>query len=82
MCEWVIELGTAHKGESLPCSRLCPYLLSGGMIRRSEKYCKEGVCSIQCFPWTTRFCACFRDYAHPSRIQGVLIFGGYVLSGH
>ena len=27
-----------------------PYLLSGGMIRRSEKYCKEGVCSIQCFP--------------------------------
>ena len=49
-----------------------PYLLSGGMIRRSEKSCKEGVCSIQCFPHTTHSCACFSDYAHTSRIQGYL----------
>ena len=50
--------------------------LSGGMIRRSEKSCKEGVCSIQCFPHTTRCCACFSDYAHTSRIQGYLYSGG------
>ena len=27
-----------------------PYLLSGGMIRRSEESSKEDVCSILCFP--------------------------------
>ena len=61
-----------------------PYLLSGGMIRRRQKSCKEGVCSIQCFPHTTRCCACFSDYVHTSRIQGYLYSGGggYLLSGH
>ena len=56
-------------------------LIFGGMIRRRQKFCKEGVCSTQCFPHTTRCCACFSDYVHTSRIQGYL-FGGYVLSGH
>ena len=51
------------------------------MIRRSEKSCKEGIGSIQCFPLTTRCCACFSDYAHSFRIQGCLN-PGYVLSGH
>ena len=45
------------------------------MIRRSEKFCKEGVCSIQCSPHTACSCACFRDYAHTSRIQGSLYSG-------
>ena len=58
-------------------------VLSGGMIRRSEKSCKEGVCLIQCCSHTTRCCACFSDYAHTSSIQGYLYSrgGGYVLSG-
>ena len=45
------------------------------MIRQSEKSCKKGVCSIQCFPHTTRCCACFSDYGHTSRIQGYLYSG-------
>ena len=53
------------------------------MIRRRQKSCKEGVCSIQCFPHTTHCCACFSDYVHTSRIQGYLYSGGgYVLSRH
>ena len=51
-------------------------VLSGGMIRRSEKSCKEGVCLIQCCSHTTRCCACFSDYAHTSSIQGYLYSGG------
>ena len=47
----------------------------GGMIRRSEKSCKEGVCSIECFLQTTRCCACFSDYGY-FQDTGVLIFGG------
>ena len=47
-------------------------LTFGGLIRRRQKSCKEGVCSIQCFPHTTRCCACFSDYVHTSRIQGYL----------
>ena len=59
-------------------------LIFGGMIRRRQKSCKEGVCSIQCFPHTRRCCACFSDYVHTSRIQGYLYSGGggYELSGH
>ena len=52
------------------------------MIRRSEKSSKEEVSSTECFPLKTRCCACFSDCAHTCRIQGVLIFGGNVLSGH
>ena len=51
-------------------------LTFGGMIRRRQKSCKEGVCSIQCFPHTTRYCGCFSDYVHTSRIQGYLYSGG------
>ena len=51
------------------------------MIRRSEKPCKEGVCSIQCFPHTTRWCACLSDYAHTFRIQGYLYSGGMYFRG-
>ena len=50
-------------------------LIFGGMIRRRQKSCKEGVCSIQCFPHTRRCCACFSDYVHTSRIQGYLYSG-------
>ena len=53
----------------------------GGMIQRSEKSRKEEVCSIQCFPHTTRCCACFSDYAHISRIQGYLYLGGMYFRG-
>ena len=56
-------------------------LTFGGMIRRRQKSCKEGVCSIQCFPLTTRCCACFRDYVHTSRIQGYLYSGGMYFRG-
>ena len=45
------------------------------MIRRRQKSCKEGVCSIQCFPHTKRCCACFSDYVHTSMIQGYLYSG-------
>ena len=51
-------------------------LTFGGIIRRNEKSCKEGVRLIQCFPHTTRCCACFRDYAHTSSIWGYLYSGG------
>ena len=52
-----------------------PYLLSGGMIRRSEISSKEEVCSILCFLWKTSCCACFSDYVHTSRIQQYLYLG-------
>ena len=45
------------------------------MIRRRQKSCKEGVCSIQCFPHTRRCCACFSNYVHTSRTQGYLYSG-------
>ena len=51
------------------------------MIRRRQKSCKEGVCSIQCFPHTRRCCACFSDYVHTSRIQGYLHSGGMYFRG-
>ena len=51
------------------------------MISRRQKSCKEGVCSIQCFPHTTRCCACFSDYVHTSRIQGYLYSGGMYFRG-
>ena len=51
-------------------------LIFRGMIRRRQKSCKEGVCSIQCFPHTRRSCGCFSDYVHTSRIQGYLYSGG------
>ena len=56
-------------------------LTFGDMIRWSEKSCKEGVCSIQCFPHTTRCWACFSDYAHISSIQGYLYLGGMYFRG-
>ena len=56
-------------------------LIFGGMIRRRQKSCKEGVCSIQCFPHTARCCACFSDYVHTSRIQGYLYSGGMYFRG-
>ena len=56
-------------------------LTFGGMIRRSEKSCKKGVCSIQYFPHTTRCCACFSDYAPTSRIPGYLNSEGMYFRG-
>ena len=47
-----------------------------GNDKAEAKSCKEGVCSIQCFPHTTRCCACFSDYVHTSKIQGYLYSGG------
>ena len=52
-------------------------LIFGGYDKADwKKTCKEGVCSFQCFPQTTRSCACFSDHAHTSGIQGYLYWGG------
>ena len=42
------------------------------MIKWGEKSCKEGVCSIEYFLYTTRCCACFSNYAHTFSLQGYL----------
>ena len=46
------------------------------MIRRSEKSCKEGVCSIQYFPHTTRCCACSAIMHILPGYMGTYIRGG------
>ena len=53
------------------------------MIRRRQKSCKEGVCSIQCFTAAHKKLSCmFQRLCTYFQHTGVLIFGGYVLSGH
>ena len=52
-------------------------VLTFGGYDKAEWIILQGrVCSIQCFPWTTRWSACFCSYAHTSRIQGY--FTGYL----
>ena len=63
---------------------LGPYLLSGGMIRRSEKSCKEGVCLIRCFPHPTLLCM-FQRLCTYFQYTGVLttyVRGMYFPAGH